>query len=93
MHQKNLIIPVVGDFAGPKAIRMAAQYLKDHGAAINVFYISNVEDYIGPAWPDYVANIAALPIDSSSAFIRWYIGGSPTLQSITDFVRTQRRSR
>src|SRR5262249_43555035 len=31
MHQKNLIVPLVGDFAGPKTIRMTGQYLKDHG--------------------------------------------------------------
>lgn len=93
MHQKNLIIPVVGDFAGPKAIRMAAQYLKDHGAAINVFYISNVEDYIYPMWRQFVDNIAALPFDSSSLFIRWSPGFMTSLGSIPDFIRTQRAPR
>jgi hypothetical protein len=29
MEQQNLIVPLVGDFAGPKAIRAVAQYLKD----------------------------------------------------------------
>lgn len=60
MHQKNLIVPLVGDFAGPKAIRAAGQYLKDHGATVSAFYISNVEDYIR-AWPQYTSNIASLP--------------------------------
>jgi hypothetical protein len=45
MHQKNLIVPVVGGFAGPKALRAVGQYLKDRDAVVSVF-ISNVEDYI-----------------------------------------------
>jgi hypothetical protein len=91
MHQKNLIVPLVGDFAGPKAIRMAGQYLKDHGAIVHVFYISNVEDYIQQVWSSYANNIASLPFDASSVFIRWSPGSMTTLVSIGDFVRAQRR--
>jgi hypothetical protein len=70
MQQKNLIIPLVGDFGGPKALRMAGQYLRDHGAIVNVFYLSNVEDYIQPVLAGYARNIASLPIDNTSLFIR-----------------------
>jgi hypothetical protein len=90
MHQKNLIVPLVGDFGGPKAIRLAGQYLRDHGATVDVFYISNVEDYISQVWRQYTSNIASLPIDSSSLFVRWYIGGSPALYSIESFVNRER---
>jgi hypothetical protein len=93
LQQKNLIVPLVGDFAGPKAIRMTGQYLKDHGAIANVFYISNVEDYIQTSWPAYAGNIASLPIDSSSVFIRWAPGTVPSLVSISDFNRSQIRVR
>jgi hypothetical protein len=93
MHQNNLIVPLVGDFTGPKAIQMVAQYLKDHGATVNVFYISNVEDYIYPMWRQFVDNIAALPFDSSSLFIRWSPGFMTSLGSIPDFIRTQRAPR
>ena len=62
-----------------------------HGAVVNVFYISNVEDYIRNAWSSYIRNIASLPVDDSSLFMRWQIGGSTTLASIPDFVRSQRR--
>lgn len=89
MHEKNLIVPLVGDFAGPKALRMAGQYLRDHGAVVNVFYLSNVEDYIRPVWAGYARNVATLPADASSLFIRWAPGSSPWLASIIDFVRTQ----
>jgi hypothetical protein len=87
MHQKNLIVPVVGDFAGPKALRAVGQYLKDHGAIVNVFYISNVEDYIQSVWASYSGNISSLPVDDSSTFIRWSPGSSTTLQSMSTFVR------
>ena len=89
MQQQNLIVPVVGDFAGPKAIRAVGQYLKDHGATVHVFYISNVEDYI-QARSRYVGNIASLPADASSALLRWYIGGRTQVDPIADFLRRQR---
>ena len=82
MHQKNLIVPLVGDFAGPKAIRTVGQYLKDHGAIVNAFYISNVEDYIR-TWPAYTGNVASLPVDASSTFIRW----SPSFSTSLDLMR------
>lgn len=88
MQQENLIVPVVGDFAGPKAIRTVGQYLKDHGATVHAFYISNVEDYIR-AWPQYQANVASLPLDSTSVFIRWSTAGITTLSSMNDFVRSR----
>jgi len=90
MHEKNLIIPLVGDFGGPKALRMAGQYLRDHGAIVNVFYLSNVEDYIQSVIAAYERNIASLPIDSSSVFIRTSLqanGFRPWLSPIKDFAR------
>src|SRR5204863_1959647 len=40
---KNLIVPVVGDFGGDKALRSVAEYLRENGATIRLFYTSNVE--------------------------------------------------
>src|SRR5262245_41469704 len=37
MHQKNLIVPIVGDFTGPKAIRAVARYLREHNAEVTAF--------------------------------------------------------
>jgi hypothetical protein len=76
MHRKNLIVPLVGDFAGPKTIRTVAKYLKDHQAIVSAFYLSNVEMYIlsSPQWRSFCANVASLPIDSSSVFIRFLVG-------------------
>jgi hypothetical protein len=78
MQLKNLIVPVVGNFAGPKAIRAVAKYLHDHGAIVSAFYVSNVEEYIAsPAavWSAYCRNIATLPLNASSTFIRFGRGG------------------
>jgi len=88
MQQQNLIVPLVGDFAGPKAIRAVGQYLKEHGATVRVFYISNVEDYIG-AQSKYVGNIASLPTDASSVLLRWYIGGRTEVEPVAEFLRSQ----
>jgi hypothetical protein len=78
MQQKNLIIPIVGDFAGPKAIRAVGRYLQDHNATVTAFYVSNVEEYISSprsVWSAYCRNIAALPLNASSTFIRFGRGG------------------
>ena len=72
LHRKNLIVPLVGDFAGPSAIRRVGDYLKQRNANIAVFYMSNVENYLnGPSMRAFQANLATLPFDSSSMLIRW----------------------
>lgn len=72
MHRKNLIIPLVGDFAGRTTIRIVSDYLKQRNATVAAFYISNVEMYLsGQVMKNFHANVATLPIDSSSMFIRW----------------------
>jgi len=72
MQQKNLIVPVVGDFAGIKALAAVGKYLKDHNAVVSVFYVSNVEQYLTPLpkLQGFYANVAGLPLDPSSTFIR-----------------------
>src|SRR4029077_11336501 len=46
LEAKNLLVPVVGNFAGPKAIRAVGQYLKERGGMVSAFYLSNVEMYL-----------------------------------------------
>jgi hypothetical protein len=73
LQRQNLIIPLVGDFAGPKALRTVGQYVKDRGAAVSVFYTSNVEQYLfqqGDDWSHFFSNVATMPLDASSTFIR-----------------------
>ncbi len=73
LERDNLIVPLVGDFAGDKAIAGIGQYLKAHAAVANVFYVSNVERYLweqGDHGRQFYANVAKLPLDASSTFIR-----------------------
>jgi hypothetical protein len=72
LEASNLIVPVVGDFGGPKAIRTVGSYLKARGANVGAFYLSNVEQYLSQdgKWPAFCRNVAALPIDATSTFIR-----------------------
>ena len=85
LHEKNLIIPVSGDFGGPKAIRAIGSYLNQHHGKLRAFYVSNVEQYLfqDSKDPAFYANVETLPIDSASVFIRPYSmrrfgGGGPT---------------
>ena len=74
LHERNLIVPVSGDFAGPKAVRAIGAYVAGRGAVVRAFYVSNVEQYLfmdGKARAFY-DNVATLPVDSASVFIRPY---------------------
>ena len=75
MQRKNLIVPLVGDFAGPAVIRNIGRYLTERKATVGVFYISNVETYLSdPQKQTFYENVATLPVDSSSMFIRHILG-------------------
>lgn len=72
LEEKNLIVPLVGNFGGAKALRAVGTYLKGHAATVTAFYLSNVEQYLAQdgIWNAFCRNVAALPLDSSSTFIR-----------------------
>jgi hypothetical protein len=77
MQRKNLIVPLVGDFAGPKVIAAVGQYLREHHATVSAFYTSNVEEYIRSPlgnYPRFCASVATLPVEAASTFIRWTSG-------------------
>jgi hypothetical protein len=83
LQMKNLLIPIVGDFAGPSAIRKVAEYISQHKAIVSAFYVSNVETYLGTSrlsgvtpgsteiLQRFYQSAATLPVDSSSLFIRF----------------------
>jgi hypothetical protein len=77
LHSKNMFVPVVGNFAGPKALRAVGAWLKRHNATVSAFYLSNVEQYLNQdgIWMDFCKNASELPIDQTSQFIRSYRGG------------------
>jgi hypothetical protein len=77
LETRNAIVPLVGDFSGPKALRAVAAFLKQKRAIVSAFYLSNVEQYLRApgAMAAFCGNVAALPLDASSTFIRSYRGG------------------
>jgi hypothetical protein len=91
LQLRNLIVPLVGDFAGPKAVRAVGEYVRAHGATVTAIYTSNVEQYLfrePHKWRQYYDNVATLPIDSTSTFLRavfnfGYSGGGSGARSIT----------
>jgi len=72
LESKNLIVPVVGNFGGDHALRAVGAHLRDLGARVNAFYLSNVEQYLRQdgLWEAFCANVASMPLDVSSTFIR-----------------------
>ena len=78
MQMKNLIIPLVGDFGGPKTIRAVGEYIRRHQSTVMAFYLSNVEQYLfrrqGTAQngghSNFYRSVATLPVDESSTFVR-----------------------
>ena len=72
MQERNLIVPVVGNFAGPKSLRAVGRWVRERGAIISAFYVSNVEQYLFQdlLFELWAKNIATLPLDDTSTFIR-----------------------
>lgn len=70
LERRNLVVPVVGDFAGPKALRAVGSYIRDRGETVQAFYLSNVEDYLGgDLWMKFCNSVSSLPVVDSSTFI------------------------
>jgi hypothetical protein len=82
LESRNMLVPVVGNFAGPRAIRRVGTYLKEKGATVSAFYASNVEQYLRQdgLWNAFCGNVAALPLDETSRFIRSVRGGQSSRQ-------------
>ena len=75
----NLLIPLMGDFAGPKALASVGRYLSGNGATVSAFYLSNVEEYLRQdgRLKTFCANAATLPVDEGSVLIRSLRNGTP----------------
>lgn len=72
LQERNLIVPVVGNFAGPKALKAVGRYVREHRSTVQTFYVSNVEQYLfqDGLFDAFARNVASLPVDGSSTFIR-----------------------
>jgi hypothetical protein len=98
MQRRNLIVPLVGDFASPKVIPAVGQYLREHEATVSAFYTSNVEEYIRSPlgnYPRFCASVATLPVDAASTFIRWTSGTAARtfLSPMSEFIEAFKQGR
>lgn len=77
-QQRNLIVPLVGNFAGPQALRAVGAWLRERGATVDVFYTSNVEQYLfqqDDEWQRFYANTGTLPLSPKARYIRSVTSG------------------
>ena len=73
MQQRNLIVPLVGNFAGDKALVSVGAWLTERNATVSAFYLSNVEQYLfrqSDEWSRFYTNVSNLPLELNSTFIR-----------------------
>lgn len=92
MQQRNLVVPVIGDLAGTKAMTAVGQYMTARGLKLSALYASNVEDYVmrGGAFGAYARSVIALPRDARSVIVRsWFGGAGSHPENITGFHTTQ----
>ena len=70
LHTRNLIVPIVGDFAGPHALQRVGQYVRQHADAVHAFYGSNVGVYLtNEGTRAFCRNLATLPAAPRAWFI------------------------
>ena len=72
MQARDLVIPVVGNLAGPAALANIAKFLSSSNRQVSAFYTSNVEFYLfrDGSFPNFVANLGRLPRQPGSLIIR-----------------------
>ncbi len=75
MERAGRIVPLVGDFAGDRALPQLASYLKTENRRVSTFYVSNVEQYLlePKTWAKWVRNVKALPKTDDALFVRAYL--------------------
>ena len=72
LQTRNMLVPIVGNFGGPKALRAVATYLKQRKMVVSAFYASNVEQYLerDGLWDNFCRSAATMPLDARSTLIR-----------------------
>lgn len=77
LERRDLVIPVVGDLAGPSALAEIGRLMASRGDRLSAFYVSNVEFYLfaDGKFPRFVENLERLPRANRSVIIRSVFGG------------------
>lgn len=80
LQARDLVIPVVGDLGGTRALTAIGQRMRARGERLAAFYTSNVEFYLSRngTFQQFVRNVAGLPHDDRSVIVRSvFPGGGP----------------
>ena len=72
LHARDLIVPVVGDLAGPLALGSIGRFLEQRHEPLSTLYVSNVEFYLfsDGRFPQFVENLGRLKPTDRSVIIR-----------------------
>jgi hypothetical protein len=76
LQARDLIIPVIGDLAGPSALSSIARLLASRRETLSAFYTSNVEFYLYSrgTFQQFVSNLRRIPRNGRSTVIRSVFG-------------------
>ncbi|MEX1366821.1 MAG: hypothetical protein AB1Z98_27085 [Nannocystaceae bacterium] len=93
LHAAGRVIAIRGDFTQDGVLRQVARVLDEHGLAISVLYLSNIEQYLSYRKP-FRANMTALPLAEDAVVLRT-LPGKPAgfhyfVQSGEDFLAWMR---
>jgi hypothetical protein len=85
LQARDLVLPVVGDFGGTKALAAVAKFLADRKERVSAFYTSNVEFYLfrNGTFSTFVENASRLPRAPHAVIIRSVFGGNTGSFSLT----------
>ena len=80
------VIPVVGDVAGPHAMRAIAETIAARGERVSALYVSNIESYLhrDGLFSRFVENVGRLPRKTPSVVIRSIFGGGGASTSVIE---------
>jgi hypothetical protein len=90
LQARDLIVPVVGNLAGPHALAAIGQEIARRGEKVSAFYISNIENYLlrDGSFPRFVDNVKKLPHTDKSVIIRSLFGGYQLPESAPGYYST-----
>jgi hypothetical protein len=92
LQRADRVVPVVGDFAGPHALRAIGREIAARGLRLGAFYTSNVEFYLerGSSFERYVASLETLPAAADGVIVRSYFHrGRPHAETRPGYASTQ----
>jgi hypothetical protein len=76
LEARDLVIPVVGNLAGPSAVAAIGRALDARHERLSAFYVSNVEFYLfrEGSFPTFASNLGRLPRLPNAVVIRSIFG-------------------